>query len=146
MQTTEVREAAQYAVRQGKNLLDKQVDERTTWIGQQVGSVAQELRIVGEQLRSGGPLGLAAGYLDRAADQVDRLSTYLRDADSERLLGDMENVARKNPWGIAAGALVFGFATSRFLKTSSARRYRNASASRGAQAEIVYGETTYRDA
>ena len=127
MQTSDVREAAQNAVQQGRSLLDKQVDERTTQIGLQVGSVARELHTVGDQLRESGPAALAAGYVDQAADLVERLGTYLQDADSERLMADLESIARANPWGLAAGALVLGFATSRFLKTSSARRYRDAS-------------------
>jgi hypothetical protein len=128
MDSTDVREVARNAVQQGRSLLEKQVDERTTQIGRRVGSVAQELRHVGDELRASGPLGLAAPYVDQAADLVERLGTYLQDADSERLLGDLESVARQNPWSIAAGALVLGFATSRFLKTTSARRYREAPA------------------
>lgn len=124
MQTTDVRETAQNAVNQGKSILGKQVDERTTQIGEQIGSVAQDLRNVGDQLRQSGSVGLAAGYVDQGADFVDRLGQYLRDADSERLIGDLESYARKQPWLIAGGALVLGFAASRFLKTSSARRYR----------------------
>ena len=115
MQTTDVRE-----------ILGKQVDERSTEIGQRIGTVAEELRNVGDQLRGSGPVGLAAGYVDQAADLVERFGQYLQDADSERLMGDLETIARRNPWGIAAGALVLGFATSRFLKTSSARRYYDA--------------------
>ena len=128
METTDVREAARNAVQRGRSLLEKQVDERTTQIGRRVGSVAEELRHVGDELRASGPLGLAAGYVDQAADVVERLGTYLQEADSERLMGDLEIVARQNPWSVAACALVLGFATSRFLKTSSARRYRNAPA------------------
>jgi hypothetical protein len=125
MQTTDVRETAQNAVNQGKSLLGKQVDDRTTQIGQQIGSVAQDLRNVGDQLRQSGAVGGAAGYVDQGADLVERLARYLQDADSEQLIGDLENYARKQPWVIAAGALVLGFAASRFLKTSSARRYRD---------------------
>jgi hypothetical protein len=124
MQTTDVRETAQNAVNQGKSLLGKQVDDRTTQIGQQIGSVAQDLRNVGDQLRQSGAVGAAAGYVDQGADLVERLGQYLQDADSDRLIGDLENYARKQPWAIAAAALVLGFAASRFLKTSSARRYR----------------------
>lgn len=158
MQTTDVRETAQNAVNQGKSLLGKQVDERTTQIGQQIGSVAQELRNVGDQLRQSGPVGLAAGYVDQAAELVDRFGGYLQDADSERLMTDLEAIARKNPWGIAAGALILGFAASRFLKTSAARRYRgsdeDANASYGADETgygggtyggSTYGDTTYGD-
>ena len=148
MQTTDVRETAQNALNQGKSILGKQIDDRTTQIGQQVDSVAQELRNVGDQLRQSGPAGLAAGYVDQAAELVDRFGGYLQDADSDKLMGDLENIARQNPWGIAAGALVLGFAASRFLKTSSARRYRDAlgeGSYGGGYGGSTYGDTTYGD-
>jgi hypothetical protein len=126
MQTTDVRETAQNAVNQGKSFLGKQVDERSTVIGQQIGSLAQDLRNVGDQLRESGTVGAAAGYVDQGAQIVDKLATYLQDADSDRLIGDLENYARRQPWAIAGAALVLGFAASRFLKTSSSRRYRGA--------------------
>jgi hypothetical protein len=123
MQTTDVRETAQNAVNQGKSFLGKQVDERSTVIGQQIGSVAQDLRNVGDQLRESGTVGGAAGYVDQGAELVDKLANYLQDADSDRLIGDLEDYARRQPWAIAGAALVLGFAASRFLKTSSVRRY-----------------------
>ncbi len=126
MQTTDVRETAQNAVNQGKSFLGKQVDERSTVIGQQIGSLAQDLRNVGDQLRESGTVGAAAGYVDQGAELVDKLATYLQDADSDRLIGDLEDYARRQPWAIAGAALVLGFAASRFLKTSSARRFRGA--------------------
>jgi hypothetical protein len=123
MQTTDVRETAQNAVNQGKSFLGKQVDERSTLIGQQIGSLAQDLRNVGDQLRESGTVGGAAGYVDQGAELVDRLAQYLQDADSDRLIGDLEQYARQQPLAIAGAALVLGFAASRFLKTSSVRRY-----------------------
>ncbi len=127
MQTTDVRETAQNAVNQGKSFLGKQVDERSTMIGQQIGSLAQDLRNVGDQLRASGTVGGAAGYVDQGAELVDKLAQYLQDADSDRLIGDLEQYARRQPWAIAGAALVLGFAASRFIKTSSVRRYRGAS-------------------
>ncbi len=127
MQTTDVRETAQNAVNQGKSFLGKQVDERSTMIGQQIGSLAQDLHNVGDQLRASGTVGGAAGYVDQGAELVDKLAQYLQDADSDRLIGDLEQYARRQPWAIAGAALVLGFAASRFIKTSSVRRYRGAS-------------------
>ena len=132
MQTTDVRETAQNAVNQGKSFLGKQVDERSTVIGQQIGSLAQDLRNVGDQLRESGTVGGAAGYVDQGAELVDKLANYLQDADSDRLIGDLEDYARRQPWAIAGAALVLGFAASRFLKTSSVRRYSS-----------TYGTTAY---
>ncbi len=126
MQTTDVRETAQNAVNQGKSFLGKQVDERSTVIGQQIGSLAQDLRNVGDQLRESGTVGGAAGYVDQGAQLVDKLAQYLQDADSDRLIGDLERYARQQPLAIAGAALVLGFAASRFLKTSSVRRYTSA--------------------
>jgi ElaB/YqjD/DUF883 family membrane-anchored ribosome-binding protein len=125
MQTTDVRETAQNAVNQGKSFVGKQVDERSTAIGQQIGSLAQDLRSVGDHLRGSGT-GAAAGYVDQGAELVEKLAQYLQDADSDRLIGDLEQYARQQPWAIAGAALVLGFAASRFLKTSSVRRYTSA--------------------
>lgn len=124
MQTTDVRQTAQQAVDQSKSFLGKQVDDKTTEIGQQIGSVAQELRSVGDQLKQSPIAGPVAGYVDQGVGYVERLGQYLQDADSDRLIGDLEGFARQQPWAVAAGALVLGFAASRFLKTSSTRRYR----------------------
>ena len=41
-----------------------------------------------------------------------------------RQVGDLEGFARQQPWAVAAGALILGFAASRFLKSTSTRRYR----------------------
>jgi len=147
---TDVRETAQNAVNQGKTFVTKQIDDRTTQIGQQVGTVADEIRKVGDQLRASGPVGFAADYVDQGADAVDRLARYLQDANTERLLGDLEAIARQQPWAVAAAALAVGFAASRFLKTSSARRYRESLesdeyGSGGGYASSTYGETTYGD-
>jgi hypothetical protein len=140
MQTTDVRETAQNAVNQGKSFLGKQVDERSTVIGQQIGSLAQDLRSVGDQLRQSGTVGGAAGYVDQGAELIDKLAHYLQDADSDQLIGDLETYARRQPWAIAGAALVLGFAASRFLKTSSTRRYR---AGEGPSNGGGYGGTSY---
>ncbi|HEV3086908.1 MAG TPA: hypothetical protein VGX96_06745 [Candidatus Elarobacter sp.] len=125
MQTQDVREAAQGAVNQSKSFLSKQVDERSTQIGQQIESVAQDLRRVSEQLRRSGTVGAAATYVDQGVELIERVARYLEEADGERLVADLENIARQQPWAVAGGALVLGFAASRFLKTSSVRRYRD---------------------
>ncbi len=143
MQTTDVRETAQKAVDQSKSFLGKQVDDRSTLIGQQIGSVAQELRSVGDQLKQSPIAGPVAGYVDQGVGYVERLGQYLEDADSERLIGDLESFARQQPWAVAAGALALGFAASRFLKTSSSRRYRSTAGGYGSGTS--YGTTGLSD-
>lgn len=124
MQTSDVRAAAQGAVHQSKSYVSRQIDERSTQVGEQMSSVASDLRNVGRQLGDSDVASPVAGYVDQGADLVERFGTYLQDADTERLIGDLEEIARRQPWAIAAGALVLGFAASRFIKTSSTRRYR----------------------
>ncbi|HZO94679.1 MAG TPA: hypothetical protein VFB22_13065 [Candidatus Baltobacteraceae bacterium] len=139
MDTTDVREAARNAVNQSKSFVTRLVDERTRQIGEQIGSTARDLRKVGDDLRRSSTLSPLADYADQGATLVDRLASYLAEADSERLLGDLENLARRQPWAIAAGAAALGFAGSRFLKTSSARRYRSSMGELGAETTAPYG-------
>jgi hypothetical protein len=47
----------------------------------------------------------------------------MKESDADRILGDVEDFARSNPWAVAAGGLALGFAASRVLKASSSRRY-----------------------
>ena len=102
-------------------------------------SIADAMRRTGEQLRNDGKDG-PAKVTDQAAERAERLGGYLRDSDADRILGDVEAFARRQPWAVAAGGVVLGFVASRFLKASSSRRYQ-ASAS-GRPGELPY-RTTY---
>ncbi len=107
---------------QARTRLREQVGQRSAQAGDQVDAVAKDVRSVAEQLRGQGkewPARLA----DQVADRVDWFGGYLRGADGERLLRDVETFARRQPWAVVAGGLTLGFAASRFLKASSSRRY-----------------------
>jgi hypothetical protein len=110
------------ALGQVRGRLRDQVDQRSTQAGDQVQSAAQDVRKVAEQLRGQGK-DTPARAAEQVADRAESFGSYLRDADGERLLRDAEDVARRQPWLIAAGGLALGFAASRFLKASSSRRY-----------------------
>jgi hypothetical protein len=110
------------ALGQARGRLRDQVDQRSTQAGDQVQSAAQDVRKVAEQLRGQGK-ETPARVAEQVADRAESVSSYLHDADGERLLGDVEAFARRQPWLVAAGGLVLGFAASRFLKASSSRRY-----------------------
>jgi len=86
-----------------------------------VRSVAEELRRQGKDT--------PARLVEQAAGQADRMADYLKGASGERLLRDVEDLARGKPWAVAAGGLVLGFAASRLLKASSSRRYQAAQTS-----------------
>ena len=125
MNQTDVRQVAQEAAGQTKTFLSKQVDERSSSIGDQLSGTASDVRAIGEELKAKGAAGEGAARLaTMGADYLETLGGYLKDADMDRLLADAESFTRKQPWAVAAGALTLGFAASRMLKSSSAQRYR----------------------
>jgi hypothetical protein len=117
-------EQAQQAAGQAKDRLREQVDQRSTQAGEQVASTAQDVRTVSEQLRKQGK-DKPAQLADQAAQRAERLGSYLQESDADRILGDLEDFGRKQPWAIVAGGLALGFVASRFLKASSQERYQS---------------------
>jgi ElaB/YqjD/DUF883 family membrane-anchored ribosome-binding protein len=99
-----------------------EVDRRSTELGEHGQSLAEALRRSAEQLQGEGK-EMPARLAQRAADQVERPSRYLRDADADRLLGELEDLARSSPWLAGSVGALVGFVASRFLKASSNRRY-----------------------
>jgi len=99
-----------------------QIDQRSTQVGDQVASSAVALRAGADELLKQGNQS-AADAAHRAAEQAERLGAYLREADANRILADVEDVARRNPWAVVVGGIVAGAAAARFLKASSSRRY-----------------------
>ena len=84
--------------------------------------MASDARSVAEELRNQGkhqPAKLA----EQAADRAESLGNYLQNANGDRILRDVEDFGRRQPWAVIAGGLALGFAASRFLKASSSRRY-----------------------
>jgi hypothetical protein len=125
----QAQEKAQEVAGQAKGRAQQMVDERSTQAGEQVTKHAGDLKSVGDALRQQGQDG-PAKLADQAAQRAERLGSYLSESDADRLLGDVEDLARKNPWAVAVGGLALGFAASRFLKASSRERSTQRSAPR----------------
>ena len=60
---------------------------------------------------------------DQAAERAERVGDYLKHNDADRILGDVEDFGRRQPWAVIAGGAALGLMASRFLKASSSRRY-----------------------
>jgi hypothetical protein len=118
----QAKEKAQQAAGQAKGRVREQVDQRSTEAGQQVASTAGDLRSVGEELRKQGK-DTPAKLAEQAAERTERLGSYLTESDADRILGDVEDLARRQPLAVVAGGIAIGFAASRFLKASSSQRY-----------------------
>lgn len=110
------------AAGQAKKGLRDQVDQRSTRAGETVTSAAQDARSVGEELRKQGK-DRPARMADQAAERAERLGSYLQESDADRILRDVEDFGRRQPWAIAAAGLALGFVGSRFLRASSRERY-----------------------
>ena len=124
--TDQAKEKAQAAAGQAKDKagsqLRSQVDQRSTDAGHRVGGLASDLRAVRESLREQGK-DQPARLADQAADRADRLGSYLKESDADRILGDVEDFGRRQPWAVIAGGVAIGLVASRFLKASSIERY-----------------------
>src|SRR5829696_5699201 len=116
-----VQETAQQAAGQARGQVRRQVDQRSTQAGEQVSSTATDVRSVAQQLREQGK-EQPAKVAEQAADRVERLGGYLKESDGERILRDVEDFGRRQPWAVMFGGLAAGFLASRFLKASSSRR------------------------
>jgi hypothetical protein len=120
----QAQEKAQEAAGQARDRMRGQIDQRSTQAGEQVRTHAGNLRSVGDSLREQGQ-DQPAKIADQAANHLERAGGWLTDNDADRILSDVEDFARKNPWAVMAGGLALGFAASRMLKASSTERYNN---------------------
>jgi ElaB/YqjD/DUF883 family membrane-anchored ribosome-binding protein len=121
---SQAQDRAREAAGQARGRMREEVDRRSTEIGERVGGTAGDARSVAEELRNQGK-DAPAKYVEQAADRAERLGGYLQESDADRILGDVEDYARRNPWAVAAAGLALGFAASRMLKASSGERYRS---------------------
>jgi ElaB/YqjD/DUF883 family membrane-anchored ribosome-binding protein len=148
----QVGQEAQRAAGQAKGRLVQEIGRRSSQAGGQLGSTASDVRAAAAELRRIGkeqPASLA----DQAADRLEQLGGYLRDSGGQRILNDIEDFARRQPWAVVAGGMALGLIMSRFLKASSSERYRRSTSERypatsetAIKSELVasYGTTTPR--
>jgi hypothetical protein len=148
----QVREKAQMAqdktrgaLGQAGGRLSEQVDQRSTQAGERVAGTASDVRSIAEELRSQGK-DAPARLAEQVADQADRVADYLKGSSGDRILRDVEDLARRQPMLVAAAGLALGFAASRILKASSSRRYESGygDLERSYAREPLYGTSSYR--
>lgn len=120
--TSSAKEQVQQATSSAQDKMREQVDTRSTEAGHQVDSVAEAMRKASEHL-SGQGNELPAKVAEQAAQRAEQLGRYLRESDADRILGDLEDFGRRQPWIVAGAGLAVGVVGARFLKASSQRRY-----------------------
>lgn len=112
-----VRESSTQLSSTARDWMQQEADQRTSAIASQARSIADAMRQTTSKLHDEGQ-PQAARVTEVIADRVDQAATYLDQADGQRLMSDAQDVARRNPWAVAAAGLVAGFAASRFMKAS----------------------------
>jgi hypothetical protein len=113
--------------------LRSQIDQRSSEAGDSATAIAHAVRSSAEELRSQGKEG-PARMVDQLGQKLDQVGTYLSSSDSDRLLRDVEDFARRQPAVVASAAVAVGFVAARFLGSSSRRRYGNGATSTPAYA------------
>ena len=120
--TQQVQEKAGELGSQASTRLRSEIDTRTTAAGTQLQTTAAAMKRTGESLRQDGSQ-TEAKLIDGVADRAERLGGYLTNVNADRLLRDVEDFGRRQPWLLAASGAVVGFFASRFMKASSDKRY-----------------------
>jgi hypothetical protein len=118
----QIQEKASEAKVRTRERLREQIATRSTATGEQMTSTASALRQTAQQLR-GDQQEPQAKVLEQIAERAERLGRYLTETDGDRLLRDVERIARRRSWLVAGGGAVLGFLAARFTKASSGRRY-----------------------
>lgn len=85
-------------------------------IAEQLDHLARALRATGDNLRGEEQQDLSY-YTDSASERIERASRYLREHRAIDLVDGVERFARERPGLFLGGALVFGLAIGRFVKS-----------------------------
>jgi hypothetical protein len=86
----------------------------------QLGGLGGAFHRTGETLRQEDQARFA-DVADTVGRQLDRVAGYLRESDGRTIARDLENMARRQPALVFAGAFALGILAARFLKSSSPR-------------------------
>lgn len=111
------RQAAGDAQQKLSSELRTRVDATRSRAADTLGSVAQALSQSAQRLRADNQLG-TGDYIDRVETQVRRASNYLRRTNSDELVRNAEDFARRQPAVFLGGAFVLGFLAARLVKSS----------------------------
>ena len=107
----------------GKALINSQIEQRSTQLGEQVSDAAQAIREVGSELEKRGRGTYVANGANAVATYIERVGTYLEKADATTLGSDFESLARQQPGLVGALAFAGGFVASRILRVSTTSRF-----------------------
>jgi hypothetical protein len=128
-----------------KEAITAELKQRKEKTASEIESVAVALHEKAQQIQDEHGPG-SHRMVERAAEQIDRLANYLKDADPEDLLREVDRFARREPVLFLGGAFAAGLLLSRFIKATN--RYepyqREYQTSRVQPGELPPFDTSYR--
>jgi len=108
---------AKTTLRDARDRAGSGLNEGRRKAAEQIGGIGGALHRTGEQLRNEDQAKFA-DVADSLGRQVDRVADYLRAADGRTMARDVEDLARRQPALVFAGAFALGLVAARFLKSS----------------------------
>lgn len=138
-----VRERSSELTTKARTWMNEEADQRSTALGTQARTIAGAMRETSNRLRTEGQ-EQPARLTEMTAERIEQAATYLTEADGDRLMDDVTDLARRQPWLFAAGGLLLGFAASRFMKAATRDSDRRGSARDAYRYDRSYGPTTTR--
>jgi uncharacterized protein YjbJ (UPF0337 family) len=127
-----VREKAAEVAGKAKEQIEGRYDEQKGRALSEVNQLASALRRAGNDLSGEG--GIGSTLLGRVAGHLESLGTTMDGKNLDDIVNDVERLARRNPAMFLGGAMLIGFAASRFLKSSG----RNDAYGRGFESGLEY--------
>ena len=94
------------------------LEERKSAGAERVKGISGAIRRAADELEQEIPP--AATYIRRAADEIDALADAVQRRDIRQLLGDVQDLARRQPAAFLGATVLGGFALMRLLKTPTA--------------------------
>jgi vacuolar-type H+-ATPase subunit H len=124
----EASERVRHTAREKADAIKREAEEKAEQSKSEVAgrafTIANAIRTAGRELDAQGePLGAIA---EIAGDKVAELSRYLDDHSAGELIGDMESIARRQPWFFVGGAFAIGLLAGRFIKAGAGQTDRGA--------------------
>jgi vacuolar-type H+-ATPase subunit E/Vma4 len=122
---SELKHQAEEAAHGLRDRARSMVDRQKHAAAGRVEGVASALRTASDELREQGQ-PMIAEYSQYAAEGLEGMAQSLDRRDIDDFVEGVEQFARERPIVFLGGAMIAGFALARFMKSSSARRYRRA--------------------
>ena len=115
----QVQQTAGDAAGRIKNRAREAAEQQKQAGADQIGGVAKALGAAAGELEQQMPM--AAQYIEDVAGQLGTMASALRERSIDEVLGNVSDLARRQPGLFFAGAVATGFALSRFAKSSASR-------------------------